>query len=108
VGVNYVFLQVIDCARGVVARDHYEVCGVKIDSYACRAERIKEALEDCRGLGAGFDGEMSAYLVCIAGELKAGLLHDLVAVDAAVGRHNADMSGDNICAELFSKVKNSL
>ena len=109
VGVYDVISEVVNCANGIVTRNHNEVCGIKVyTDTASAAQRVKESLEGCGRLGTCLNCEMRADRVSILSESIARLLHDLVAVVSGILGNYADVGSNDIRFKILSKIKNSL
>ena len=106
--MNDVVLEIINRLNGIVTRNHYKVCRVKVDTYAAGAERIEEVTENRCSFGACFNRKMRVDAICILCQLCASLLHNFISFMIFVCRNNTDMCCYNIGAKLFCKHHSAL
>ena len=106
--VDDVVLQSVDRLHGIVAGDHHEVGGVKVDRNAAGAERVEEVFQHDSGLRTGLNSKVSIQRVGVLGKGVAGLLHDLVAVVGGIGGNYADVGGDHVGAQLLCQLQDTL
>ena len=108
VRMNDVILEVMDGHDGIVACDHDEVGGVKVDRHAAAAEAVKEVLQHERGFGARFDSKACAYAVGVLGQLTAGRLHHTVTGVCGIVGHATDVRRDDVRAQLLCQIHDTL